>query len=121
MEPIRQSAQRVFDELGSGFSETVYHSALERELSERGIPFHSEGTIPVMYRGAPVGRRRPDLFVFVDGECVVVELKAGANSGKKQLLQYLDLVDTDSNIGPLRGGAVIRFNDEFEFEYREVD
>jgi GxxExxY protein len=118
---IEFAAKRVFDELGAGFTESVYHSALMRELSERGIPFHSEGTIPVMYRGAPVGRRRPDLFVVGDDGITVVELKASSNTGEAQLLQYLDIVSDNSDIGPIVGGAVIRFNDSLEYEHKSVE
>ena len=107
--------------LGAGWSESIYHRALERELSERQIPFHSEGTIPVMYRGAPVGRRRPDLFIVPEvGGTVIVELKAGSNSGSAQLAQYLDMTEDDANLGYIRGGAVIRFNEEVEYEFTEL-
>lgn len=115
------AVEEVHDELGPGFTETVYHSALQRELSERGIAHHSEGTIPVMYKGAPVGRRRPDMFlVDEDGDTVIVELKAGSSSGKAQLLEYLDLVADDHNYEQIIGGAVVRFNDVLEFDYEDV-
>lgn len=117
---LKEAAERVFDELGSGWTESVYHSALQRELSERGIPFHSEGTIPIIYRGAPVGRRRPDLFVMTEYGTIVVELKAGSSSGEEQLLQYLDMSTADDNLDEIVGGVVIRFNEELEFDYRAV-
>lgn len=121
MEKLKEAAERVHEELDSGFSETIYHSALERELSEQGVAFHSEGTIPVMYRGAPVGRRRPDLFIITDDGLVVVELKAGSSSGDAQLKQYLGMTTEDDNLDEVIGGAVIRFNKELEYSYQEVD
>ena len=45
------AAIEVYNELGSGFLESVYHEALERELTERGIPFQSQRAIQVMYKG----------------------------------------------------------------------
>lgn len=118
---LEEAAQEVFDTLGPGWSESIYHRALERELSERQIPFHSEGTIPVMYKGAPVGRRRPDLFIVPEvGDTIIVELKAGSNGGTAQLMQYLAMTDSDENLGEIRGGAVIRFNDELDYEFREL-
>lgn len=120
-ERLEEAAREVYDELGSGWSESIYHRSLERELSERQIPFHSEGTVPVMYKGAPVGRRRPDMFIVPEhGDTVIVELKAGSNSGTAQLNQYLNLTEADRNLGKIRGGAVIRFNDEFEMEFIEL-
>lgn len=120
-ERLLEAAEEVFEELGEGWSESIYHRALERELSERQIPFHSEGTIPVMYKGAPVGRRRPDLFIVPDlGDTIVVELKAGSNSGSAQLMQYLNMTEADANLGDIRGGCVIRFNEEVEYEFIEL-
>lgn len=118
---LRDAASTVHYELGEGFSESVYHSAFARELSERGIPFHSEGTISVFYKGAPVGRRRPDLFIISDDGLVVVELKAGSSSGEAQLQQYLDLTTASTDLGNISGGAVIRFNDKLEFEYFDTE
>lgn len=120
-ERIEEAAQEVLDELGPGWSESIYHRALERELASRGIAFHSEGTIPVMYKGAPVGRRRPDLFLLGEnGDTVIVELKAGSNAGWAQLEQYLDLTEVSDDLGYIRGGALIQFNNELSFEFVEL-
>lgn len=119
-ERIKEAASEVHEELGPGFTESVYHSALQRELSARGITHYSEGTIPVMYKGAPVGRRRPDLFVQSRYGLVVVELKAGSSSGEEQLLQYLDMSISNDDLDDVIGGAVVRFNDELEYEYQGV-
>lgn len=121
MDELRVAAEAVQNELGAGFTENVYHSALQRELSERQIPFHSEATIPVMYKGAPVGRRRPDLFIVTDYGLVVVELKAGSSSGAAQLKQYLGMTTEDENLGEIIGGAVIRFNEELEYDYTVIN
>lgn len=121
MDELKEAAQEVHNELGSGWTEAIYHSALQRELSERQIPFHSEATIPVMYKGAPVGRRRPDLFIITEYGLVVVELKAGSSSGAAQLKQYLGMTTEDENLGEIIGGAVIRFNEELEYEYTLIN
>jgi hypothetical protein len=119
---LKRAAEEVHNELGAGYTETIYHSALQRELSERGIAHHSEGTVPVMYKGAPVGRRRPDMFLVAEnGDTVVVEMKAGSSSGRGQLVQYLDLVVADDNYNQIIGGAVLRFNSDLEFEYATVN
>lgn len=107
-----EGSKEVLSELGSGYTESVYHRALERELSERNIPFHSEGTIPVMYKGAPVGRRRPDMFIVTDNGTIVVELKAGSSGGMEQLEQYLEMTTDDENLGRIIGGALIQFNED---------
>lgn len=108
---IFDAVNEVHDELGSGFTETIYHSALSRELSERGIAHTSEVSIPVFYKGVSVGRRRPDMFIMNDdGEKIITELKAGSSSGEKQLDQYMDIISDDDNYTDIVGGCLIRFN-----------
>lgn len=110
---LRDSAEEVFDVLGSGHSEATYHRAMERELSERGIPFSSENTVPIIYKGTSVGRCRPDLFITTDDGIVVVELKATDSTGKEQLDNYLNILDFNTTFD-IVGGVLIRFNDSVE-------
>ena len=116
---IEEAAEAVHDELGAGFSEAVYHRSLEAELSDRGVSFTSEGSIPVFYKSQPVGRRRPDLFVKDGDSTIIVELKAGSGRGSDQLLQYLDLLSDDSNFD-ISSGVLIQFNDDLEITTNSV-
>ncbi len=111
VDKIVEAAEEVHEILGPGRSEATYHRAMERELSERGIDFGSEGTIPIYYKGTPVGQRRPDMFV--DSGTVVVELKAGSRAGEGQLIGYQDILKDDENFD-IEHGLLIRFNDELE-------
>ena len=89
----------VHRELGPGMSEGVYAAAARVELAARKIPFESEKTIPVRYRGAFLCNQRLDLFV--DAE-VVVEIKAVERihpAHVAQLVSYLRL--TGSSVGLL--------------------
>lgn len=113
MRELIDAADEVHEILGPGCSESTYHRAYERELSERGIGFSSEGTIPIFYKGTPVGKRRPDMFVDGQSGTVAVELKAGSGRGESQLFNYLSILGGDSNFD-ISGGMLIRFNDEVE-------
>lgn len=113
---VIDAAEEVHDELGEGFTEAVYHRAMECELSNRGVVFTSEGSIPVFYKGNPVGRRRPDMFVEDGDQTIVIELKAGSNSGDDQLLQYIDLLEGDNNFD-IKKGVLIQFN--YSLDYYE--
>lgn len=98
-ERVIKAAEAVFDKLGFGHSERIFHNALEVELSHRGVPFSSEGSVPVYYRGKSVGYRKPDLFVGEDNESItVVELKARPDKGEEQLRSYVTLGEDDANI-----------------------
>ena len=64
----------VHNELGHGFLEAVYCEALEREFTQREIPFRKEVRLPVMYRGRTLSvTYRADFICF---SSVLVELKA---------------------------------------------
>ena len=79
----------VYNELGHGFLESVYHKSLVVALNEAGLKVQSQVDIPVWFRGHQVGRFVGDLLVE---ECVLLELKAARTldpSHKAQLLNYL--------------------------------
>ncbi len=67
------AALAVHRELGPGFLESIYHSAMRVSLAHRSIPFESQFPVDVCYEGEVVGRARIDLVV---ANQVVVELKA---------------------------------------------
>lgn len=72
---IIEAFYEVYNTLGFGFLESVYGSALDRELRARGREVARECGVHVVYKGVPLSAHRLDFLV--DG-CVVVELKAGA-------------------------------------------
>jgi len=67
------AAMAVHRELGHGFLEAVYQSALEREFRLQKLPYAREVRLPVFYRGELIAEYRADFVCF--GE-VIVELKA---------------------------------------------
>ena len=66
-------AERIWAEIGPGFSERVYHNAFEVELRLAGIPYETERIITISYRNHNVGNLRADLII--NGE-MIVELKS---------------------------------------------
>ena len=73
-EAVIGSAFEVANVLGAGFLERVYHRALARELSLRGIRTDSHARFPVYYKGQHVGDYLPDLVaddrLIVEVTCV---------------------------------------------------
>jgi GxxExxY protein len=79
----------VYNELGGGFLESVYHSALALALAEAGLLVASQVAVPVHFRGHVIGDFRADLIV--NGE-VLLELKALQTLDRNheaQVLHYL--------------------------------
>jgi GxxExxY protein len=94
----------VYNTLGWGFLERVYHLALKHELEKRGLTVSTNARFEVFYDGVPVGEFFADLLV--EG-CVILELKAAeaiAPEHEAQLLNYLRASHIDVglvlNFGP---------------------
>ena len=79
---IIQAFYKVYNTLGYGFLEKVYHSALLIELKNRGMAVESKSPIRVYYEGQEIGVYFADILV---DNTVILELKAlgtlGANEG----------------------------------------
>lgn len=96
-------AQHVYDTLGPGFSESVYHRAFEVALRKNGIQYETERIVPVVFDNHVVGNVRCDLIV---GD-TIVELKSISklrDQEKLQLTNYLKLTGMTKgllvNFGP---------------------
>jgi GxxExxY protein len=49
--------------LGAGYSERVYHNAMEVLLREKGIPYETERIVPVTFHGHVIGNLRADIII----------------------------------------------------------
>jgi GxxExxY protein len=102
----------TYNALRFGFLESVYASALDELLRERGHVVARETVVPVYFRGKEIARQRLDMVV--DGR-VIVEIKSTEvlhQSAHRQLLSYLKSTDLDV-------GLLLHFGPEARF-YRAV-
>ena len=65
-------AHDIYNSLGPGYNEVVYHRAFEVALRLSGIQYESEVVTPIFYKGACVGHGRVDLKL----QNFIIELKA---------------------------------------------
>ena len=70
---VRSVATRVWHSLGPGFSERVYHNAMEVGLRKLSIPYQTERIVPIMFDEHAIGNIRADLIVDTR---IIVELKS---------------------------------------------
>ena len=88
----------VYNELGHGFLESVYHRSLGLALESDGLKVRSHVKIPVWFRGQRVGLFEGDLLVE---ECMLLELKTTRCldlSHHAQLLNYLRATDIEAGL-----------------------
>ena len=97
---LKSWAQEVFENVGTGCSESMYQEAMKVCLQDANIKYATEQVIPVMFRQRQIGFVRADLVVL-DDPVYVIELKAVGGTFRgieiNQLRSYLKR--TDINFG----------------------
>ena len=89
---LKEIAQKVYKDLGIGFSESVYHNAFQVALRQDNIPYETEKIIPVFYEGFNIGNVRADIVIKTEPN-IVVELKSVAkitSTFKNQTKMYIN-------------------------------
>ena len=98
-ERVIVSALEVSNRLGVGFLESVYENALCVELDNRGIAFHQQKPIKVIYKGQVVGRFVADMVIE---DKLLLELKAMSGLAKNHTAQVINyLKATGISVGLL--------------------
>ena len=93
---VKAVAVRVWSQLGPGFSERVYHNAMEVGLRQTGIQYQTERIIPIIFDNHCIGNIRADLII--DSK-LIVELKSVKNLKDEHFVQtqmymkYLNIPD----------------------------
>ena len=88
-------AHDVFNELGFGFLESVYHNAMMVELNQNHLSFEAEKPLSVYYKDQVVGNFSIDIFVENN---IIVELKSVERlktQHEVQLVNYLNELKQD--------------------------
>lgn len=103
---IRSACIDVYDHLGPGHSESIYHQAVLAEFRNRNIRYDSEVIFPVKYKyGHIVGHFRCDIVVREGSYVVIIELKAigreifKPNDGEiLQIKKYINHTDINNGL-----------------------
>ena len=107
---IRGAAMAVYNELGPGLLESVYHKALKFELESRGLKVESEVVVDVFYKGHLIDDSLR-LGLIVENQ-IIIELKSVEDLMSihyKQLKTYLRLYKRE--LGWLINFGAYNFNE----------
>jgi len=88
---IHEFVKTIYDTLGPGYNECVYHKAMEVLLRKHGVQYESERIVPIVFDGHTIGNVRSD--IIVEGR-LVLEFKSIRNLTDAAALQtrnYLHL------------------------------
>ena len=100
---VIRAAIAVHRELGPGFLETIYESALKTALRHRGMTYETQKEVAVFFEGEEAGSQRLDLVVERE---LVIELKA------VKVLEDIHFAQVKSYLKAtgLRVGLLLNFN-----------
>ncbi len=108
------AAFEVYNTLGPGFLEAVYHEALGIELMERGIPFESEKIIRIVYKERLLNKEyQADMVCYNE---IILEIKALSlitADHEAQLLNYLKAMD-------MSVGVLVNFGNVQKLEWKRM-
>lgn len=106
----------VYNELGYGFLESVYETAMYNALLDKGFQVQRQAPVPVWFRGKQIGNFCADLVV---NHSVILELKAARAlepAHISQLLNYLRATSMEVglvlNFGPRPNVRRLAFGNE---------
>jgi GxxExxY protein len=99
----------VYDELGTGFLESIYEKSLMIELIEMGLKVENQKDLKVYYKNHLVGDFKADIIVE---NKIIIEIKAVSKlipQHEAQLLNYLKATN-------IKVGLIVNFGEKLEFK-----
>lgn len=106
------AAMEVYNQLGPGFLEAVYQEALDIEMGERAIPFHSQQELTLYYKSRPMKTFYiPD---FVAYGKIIVEIKAMAEVAEIEAAQVINYIKATG----FELGILINFGNSERLDYK---
>lgn len=104
----------VYNEMGTGFLEDVYHEALVRELTSRGIPFESKPKLTICYKGEILTKKyEPDFVLHSKIIMEIKSMKALNDEHRSQVHNYL-------KASAFEVGLLVNFGKPGVLEYERI-
>lgn len=104
----------VYKEKGCGFLEAVYQECLEIEFGLQRIPFTSQVTLALAYKGRPLKQRyEPDFICF---ERIILEIKAVSQLSQEHRAQVHNYLKATA----YKLGLLVNFGHYPKLEYERI-
>ena len=100
-EQYKLIAKDIYNELGEGYDECIYHKAFEAGLRINNIAYENKSIVQVYYKGFNVGEQEIDLIIRIPESKMIIELKAIPElleDDKAQLHGYMRLLKADNGL-----------------------
>lgn len=110
---ILEACFEVSNELGVGYIESVYESALMIALLQKGLKAERQVCLKVNFRGIVVGDFKADMIVEAK---ILLELKAVENLTKEHYAQVLNYLKTTG----MEVGLIVNFGNP-RLQYRRFE
>ena len=111
-------SNNVFNTLGKGFNECIYHKAILVDLYKTNYKIETKKIIPIDYNGVNVGYVESDVIVYDKNTniMIIIELKAQtidlSYKEKFQVQKYMNNIENKNTIG-----LVINFSQKNNTNY----
>ena len=89
---IEASAKEIYSLLGPGYSERVYHNAMEVMLRGLGVHYESERIVPIPFKGHIIGNLRADIIIENHTVLEFKTIKTLNDAAELQAQNYLRLM-----------------------------
>ena len=111
---LMAAAFEVYNTLGHGFLEEVYHECLLIELLKKGISFQSQPELNIIYKETTLNKTyRPDIYVC---DAIIVELKAVKTLCDEHMAQLMNYLKATGK--PV--GYLINFGNPEKLEWKRI-
>ena len=89
---IESLAVEIYSLLGAGYSERVYHNAMEVMLRELGVHYESERIVPIPFKNHVIGNLRADIIIDSHTVLEFKTIKTLNDAAVLQAQNYLHLM-----------------------------
>jgi GxxExxY protein len=108
------AVMEVYNELGPGFLEAVYHEAMEIETELRNIPFESHARLNISYKGRQLKKAyEADMITHRQ---LLVEFKALDRLSSREEAQLLNYLKATG----YRVGVLVNFGHPSKLEWKRL-